>query len=355
MFRYNASISYPLLPNNYPTNSPMASITPTDSGYRAQIYVKGVRDSASFRTKREANAWASARETEIRECANTAPASRYTLGEAMGKYGEEVSPTKRGEAFEIKRMKAWRKDPAFPLEMKIGDVKPENIAAWRDSRSKVVSAGSIIRDMTLLSSVFESARREWRWVESNPVRDVRKPRSPDHRDVTITRVQIRLMLEAMGYCRGNVRMVSQSCAAAFLFALRTGMRAGEICALTWDDVFPTFCKVRAIASGAGKTGKRDVPLTPQARALIESMRGYDPVFVFGLKTQSLDANFRKYRKRAGISGFTFHDSRHTAATWISRKLDVLDLCKMFGWRSTSMALTYYNPSANDIAKRLSPR
>ncbi len=38
----------------------MASITKTAKGYRAQVYVRGVRDSKSFRTKREAEAWAAA-------------------------------------------------------------------------------------------------------------------------------------------------------------------------------------------------------------------------------------------------------------------------------------------------------
>ena len=62
--------------------------------------------------------------------------------------------------------------------------------------------------------------------------------------------------------------------------------------------------------------------------------------------------FRKYRIRAGLSGFVLHDSRHTAATWIAQKLHVLDLCKMFGWSNPKRAMVYYNPAAGDIAKRL---
>jgi integrase len=57
--------------------------------------------------------------------------------------------------------------------------------------------------------------------------------------------------------------------------------------------------------------------------------------VFGLSPQTLDALFRKYRALAGLSGFTFHDARHTAATWMAQKLNVLDLCKVFGWSNTS--------------------
>jgi len=89
--------------------------------------------------------------------------------------------------------------------------------------------------------------------------------------------------------------------------------------------------------------------------LIERMRGWDETLVFGLKSASLDALFRRYRERAGLSGFTWHDARHTAATRLAGRVDVLTLCKIFGWSSTKMALTYYNPSASDIARMLGRR
>lgn len=69
---------------------------------------------------------------------------------------------------------------------------------------------------------------------------------------------------------------------------------------------------------------------------------------------TLDAMFRKYRERAGLDGFTFHDTRHTAATWLAQRLHVLDLCRVFGWKGTNRAMTYYNPTASEIARRLAP-
>lgn len=159
--------------------------------------------------------------------------------------------------------------------------------------------------------------------------------------------EVRGMLRAMGYAR-QVRTVSQSAAYAFLLALMTGMRAGEICALQWPDVRADFVRLHTSKTGAG----RDVPLTHGARSVIERMRGWDAASVFALTPQTLDSFFRRYRQRAGLEGFTFHDARHTAATRLSRHIDVLDLCRMFGWRSTTQALTYFNPSASSIARRL---
>ena len=126
------------------------------------------------------------------------------------------------------------------------------------------------------------------------------------------------------------------------------MRAGELCALRWGDVHADFVRLHTSKTGAG----RDVPLSPYARRLVARLAGWDAVALLGVKSQTLDALFRRARDRAGLAGFTFHDARHTAATRMARRLDVLDLCKTFGWRSTTQALTYYNPSASQIAGRL---
>jgi len=330
-------------------NLRMASIIKTAKGYRAQICVKGVRDSASFRTRREALSWASELEIKLKDGSHSSQQPViHTLRDALRKYGEEVSPTHDGEHFELKRMNAWEKDPDFPADMNIADIAPEHIAKWRDIRLKSVSSGSVLRDFSLLGPVFESARREWRWIASNPMRDVRKPRHPDHRTITISRAQIKAQLRALGYRPGQpCKTVSQSVASAFLLALRTGMRAREVCELTWPRVHADYCVLLET-----KTVPRDVSLTAKAKRIINNMAGWDSDLVFGLKKQTLDAMFRKYRKKAGLSGYTFHDSRHTAATWLAQKISVLDLCKLMGWKSTSMALTYYNPTASDITKRI---
>jgi integrase len=82
------------------------------------------------------------------------------------------------------------------------------------------------------------------------------------------------------------------------------------------------------------------------------MKGWDSDLVFGVQSQTLDTLFRRARDRAGLKGFTFHDSRHSACTRLARKVDVLELCKIMGWVKTTQALTYFNPKVSDIARRL---
>jgi integrase len=71
-----------------------------------------------------------------------------------------------------------------------------------------------------------------------------------------------------------------------------------------------------------------------------------------VKESDIGNKVRKAKGKAGIEGVTFHDSRHTAATWLAPRMDVLDLCKMFGWSNPKQAMTYYNPTASQIAARI---
>lgn len=328
----------------------MATPTKTAQGtWRVQIEVRGVRESATFTTRREAAAWADRRKTELRTAATAAPGSDKTLADALRRYAEEVSPKKRGERHEIVRLVAYTKPDHHPLPMhkRMADITTADLVAWRDARLALNARGAVLRDMTLLGSVFEVARREWQWIPTNPMRDVRRPAEPDHRQRIISGPETRRMLRQLGY-GWPVRSVSGAVSAAFVLALLTGMRAGEICAIQWSDVAHDYVRLHTSKTGVG----RDVPLTPGARKLIGRMRGWDAVSVFGIKPQTLDALFRRARAAAGLSGFTFHDSRHTAATRLAQRLHVLDLCRMFGWRTPTQAMTYYQPTASAIARRI---
>lgn len=329
----------------------MASIQKTKYGYRAQVKIKGVRDSACFRTKKEAIAWSESRSQELRHEKGSSPSAFKTVADALKEYREKVSPQKRGHRWEMIRIEAFLADDAFPSSVILGELTPERLAKWRDDRMSKVSAGTVLREIGLISSVLETARKEWRWIPHNPMRDIRKPRSPDHREVLYTRSQIKALLQALSYSPLRpVSRVSQSVAVAFLVALRTGMRAGELSGLTWDRVKDGYCVLPVT-----KTVPRNVPLTKKSLRLIARMKGYNSTTVFGMASSSLDANFRKYRDKIGMTGVTFHDSRHYAATQLSRKLDVLALCRMFGWSNTKQALTYYNEHAASIAQRLNEK
>ncbi|EFI63645.1 integrase family protein [Comamonas thiooxydans] len=346
---------YPLLPVFLPMSAPQK--TPSGS-WRIQVFYKGARDAATFPTQREARAWADARRTELRAAAEGGAVAAkirgeaFNLNDAMKKYGEEVSPEKRGARWELLRIEAiTTKHPHWPGKRRMAELDAQDLIQWRDARLKAVSKGTVLREIALVSHVLDTARQDWGWITSNPMADVRRPKTPDHRERIIAGPEIRAMLRQLEWTRGRRATTTKHAVAhCFIAALQTGMRASEIANLEWDDVRDSFC---ILHTGRTKTGKgRQVPLTHAARRNIEMMRGFHDVLVFGVEAASLDALFRRHRAKAELDGFTFHDTRHTAATRMAQVLHVLDLCKAFGWTDTKRALTYYNPTGSDIAARL---
>ncbi|MGB3742724.1 MAG: site-specific integrase [Castellaniella sp.] len=330
----------------------MASIQKTAYGYRAQIkfrvHGKIVRDSGLFPNRRDAQQWAVDRERELKAQSQIPPSRLHTLRDAMRRYAEEISPTKRGAHWEQVRLAAFE-GYHLPLDAYLADVTAQDIAEFRDTRLAKVSAGSVRREICILSSVFEMARLEWGWADHNPCRDIRKPANSKSRDRVLYWHEIRAMLREMSYSGTlPVQASAQSLAICMLLALRTGMRAGELAGMQWNQVHEDHVHLPQTKSGR----PRDVPLSSRARRLIQRMRGWHPESVFDMDPRTLSTLFRRYRERAGLSGFTFHDCRHTAATMMSRKVDVLDLCKIFGWTDPKMAMVYYNPHARTLAERL---
>lgn len=104
----------------------MASIKPVKNGFRVQVYVKGVRDSATKRTKREAVLWGAAREHELETESQKRPDERYTFRNLLERYSEEVSPKKRGGDKEIIRIQALLKS-SLPINSPLHKVTPDNL------------------------------------------------------------------------------------------------------------------------------------------------------------------------------------------------------------------------------------
>ncbi|MFQ1700804.1 tyrosine-type recombinase/integrase [Loktanella agnita] len=320
----------------------MATFQKLTSGrWQAQVSRAGVRKSKSFVSKREAKDWAGQQEYAI---LNTRPeGERVALGDAFRRYANEVSSMKRGERWEVIRLAKLRKEPFAEIIM--SDLRAADFANWRDRRLREVSPGTVRREMQLVSGVINQATREWGYLTENPMASVRRPAEPPSRD----RLPTERELEALAISAGaDLSAATARAYHAFLFAIETGMRSGEIVGLRWDDV---DLEARVAHLPITKNGSaRNVPLSLEAVRLLEALPQSDPVF--GLDGAQRDALWRKLRDRAGVVGLTFHDARHLAVTRLAKKLDVLDLARMVGHKNIQMLMRYYNASASDIARRL---
>ena len=325
----------------------MASITKSVKGYRVQISVKGLRDSATFDTKREAQTWAAQRETEMRLVSKGQASKITTTVQAFEKYRDEISPKHKGERWERVRLDKIARD--FPLVM-LDKLTSDHVIKWLNGRKADVKESSALRELKLVNSVFEQCKsKEWKLLAVNPCEGVERPKESAHRTRTISNTEVKAMLRALGFPKRT--LPRHAVGYAFLLALATGMRQGELAAITWDNVHPNYIHTN---SKSMVEFTRDVPLSGFAKAVVKRMLGYHSTSMFDITAGSIDTHFRNARIRAGLTGFTFHDSRHTAATRIGRsgKLTLMEMCKAFGWKDPKMAMIYFNPTGDDLAGKL---
>lgn len=323
----------------------MGSIRKRGSRWNAEVRLKGFYDSDTFGSFAEAKAWVTRTEADV-DRIRQGRAPDKTVADLLARYSAEVSVAKRGARWERLRLDLLARDRALS-GVALADLDSRVIADWRNRRLKQVAAGSVRREMTLLSHCFTVAVNEWRWLSSNPVSTVARPKAPPPRDRRITDAEIELVLHACGYDRDRPpQTILARCGAAFMFALETAMRAGEITNLRRADVRGAVAKVVKSKNGF----PRDVPLSTEAQRILAQLPPSPALF--DLQPRQLDANFRKAVKRTGIEDLKFHDSRHESITRLARRLDVLDLARMTGHRNINELRTYYNASAADIARLL---
>lgn len=314
----------------------MATFTKRGGRWRAQVRVQGTSDSATFATKREAQAWAFAREEALRSGYR---ASDRLVRDAFERYGREVSPGKKGAHKELLRLKALARDPL--ADIRLADLRHGDLAQHRDRRLLKVSPASVNRDLNLISAVFTRCVREWHWLDENPCRKLDRPKNPPPRDRRISDDESELVLFELSQGDRN-----REVGTMFLLAIETAMRLGELASLRWENVHEKHVTLLDTKNG----DRRHVPLSSRARELLSPRQ--ESGGVFQVSAASASTLFRKAVRRAGIQNLHFHDTRHEALTRLARKLDVLDLARMVGHRSTASLLIYYNARPDEIADRL---
>lgn len=326
----------------------MASFRKSGSGWRAEIVKKGIRESATFPTKREAQEWAAKREAEI-TAMRAGKVIRWTLHDVLSRYINDISPTKASGDKEILRLRAVQRDEIASMVMQ--DIGAPDLAAWRDRRLGSVKPASVLREIGSLRAVWKQAKKgEWGYVDHDPWPEVTKPAASKPRTVVFEDEQVERIVDALGYAGGRPESRRQQAAVALLLSLETAMRAGEIISLKWECI--DYDKRTAYLSSTKNSDERYVPLSRRAIELLKSMEGVHKERVFDLTSALLDAYYRSGRELAGITGPTFHDARATAITRLSKRLDILELARMVGHRDPRSLMVYYRQSPTDIAAKL---
>lgn len=235
-----------------------------------------------------------------------------------------------------RHMKAWRRygtslgslTPFFGNQ-RLTAIDAQSIERFKQARMAKVTTSTVNRDLQCLRRLFNLAI-VWRHAKENPVRGVKFFRERSGRIRYLTFDEYRRLLEVL----------PDEIQPLVKVAVNTGMRQGEILALTWEDV--DFENGYASVNDPKNDTPRKAPLNPDALdALIKWRQGVQAGPVFPVAARTLQWQFRRALQKAEIPNFRFHDLRHTCASWMTMAgEDLRVIMEVLGHKDIRMTMRY---------------
>lgn len=203
----------------------------------------------------------------------------------------------------------------------ICEFTPDFLQEYLYEYSKTRRAATVKRRHGLLKQIFSLAYQRG-YIDQNPMADVVSCRGTGVAPLRVYTVdQVRKLLAAT--------VDDKYLHAAIAIAFATGMRRGEIYALSWEDIdfdnrFISVQRSLSYFKGAllikepkTKYSMRRIDIDSRTVSVLDELKN-DQKYVFsdaGGKIQyKKDFNFRRVCDKAGIAPKRFHDLRHTHAT-----------------------------------------
>lgn len=337
----------------------MASLRQRAGRWQARVTRRGyVPETRTFDTREDALKWARAVEVEIDRGQFVSPreAERTTLADLLLRYAAEVSPQKRAAKEDAAKLKMLARMKVAKLSL--ANLSPAALARHRDERLKAVSTGTVLRDLAVIRSVINHARREWGFAVDNPVEKVRMPAAPLHRERVLTPAEEGRLLDALtpGELRDAHGRFSHAPRNPWvrplaIVAIETAMRRGELLALKWKDVDLPRRVARLPMTKNGKP--RAVPLSRRAVDILAALPRALDGRVFPIARWTVEQVFEGACRRAALADLRFHDLRHTATSRLAKKVpNLIELASITGHANLAMLRRYYHVTAEELAEKI---
>ena len=329
----------------------MASFIKRNGRWTARVRKTGYPETTqTFPNKASALKWSQRVESDPEKfLAEQLPEDHQlrTVGDLVRNYGKEVTPQKKGRDKERFRLRVFQR--SYLSGVSLSELKPHHITKFREDRLKEVSAGTVLKDLGLLSAVINTGMTKWgleNVLRSNPVSLISKPRAPRPRDRRLEAGELERLLAAGASPNPWFRVV-------VLFAIDTGTRRGKTLSLTWENVHLGKRYVHLLDTKNGDS--RDVPLSPQALELLRDLPKdiREDQVVFPLHFEALKSSLRRACSKACISDIRFHDLRHEATSrFFEKGLNVMDVSAITGHKDLRILQRYTHLWVEDPARKL---
>ena len=209
---------------------------------------------------------------------------------------------------------------------------------------KTKGPATVARYMASLSVVYSTAINEWGWLEVNPVKKVAKPAEPRGRARFLSDDERERLLEACEQCPNPILYT------IVVVALSTGARKNEILTLEWRQIDFERNVIRLENTKNGE--RRALPLVGKAYDLVQDLKlekSRDTDYVFprpdGKKPVDIKRSWLWAIEKAEIRDFTFHDLRHTAASYLAMNGATLaEIAEILGHKTLQMVKRYAHMS-----------
>jgi integrase len=287
---------------------------------------------------------------KLRELLNNAHESKsenITVATLLDQYLEYASTN-----LKFATVKRYREAIRLHIKPALGGAKVSELTAYQVQQqyskglSRGVSANVVYLAHTVLSGAFRSAAK-WQLVRANIIRDVDPPKV-QHKEIEV-------------FIPDEVRRIlsearTSPLEAAYVLALSTGMRGGEVFALQPDDYDNGILAIRRtlvnngtqIGTPKSKNSYRKIQLAPVARDALERHLRNRGEWVFPSKagTNLRHHNFIRFHwrpllNRAGVPYKRFHTCRHyVASTLIGQSVPLSAVARYLGDNEVTILRTY---------------
>lgn len=250
---------------------------------------------------------------------------KVTIGQAIEQWLTDVVAASKSEKQTTAHANACASVVDLPIEA-VADAAQQLKQEMSD-----LTPATINRRLCVLKA---AARHAWKlgWTEFNLSPRIETLREGPVREVYLTRDQLDKLIDATPeYGKAFVAL------AAF-----TGLRQGEVMALTKEDVQKDSLRVRD-----SKTG------LPRLVPLVEAAKSYTRAIPFTQHKRTLYAAFEDARKAIGMPTLHYHDLRHTTASlMIQAGVPIFTVGEILGHRSIQTTKRYAHLALEDKAQAL---
>lgn len=238
---------------------------------------------------------------------------------------------------------AYKKIVAFWENAPMEEITPQQVTSWLNSFD--LAQKTIKNILLVFRQIYDYAYVNY-GVQNNPSLHLRSPKGKGKKERDYPTAE-------------DIRIVNENVDKPFglmaYMALYTGLRRGELCALTWNDIdfenktikvnksiYWTDDHIPHVKEPKTSAGTREVPLMDSLAELLEPLKKRPTDKVFGeLHSYQIDKGMDKYRRETGL-GVTLHGLRHGFASILYKNnVDIKTAAYVLGHAQTSTTLEIY--------------